>query len=393
MSLKKILFIIPSFNFGGTVFSTLNMISFLKKDYDVLVLPMTYQGPVIKSYIDSQVQLLPEYMSLSSMIGTINMEYKLLKKIIFFVLKLSRKICSWFGYDFEYKIFQKVAKEIEDKYDIDFVVSCQEGNSTYFASCFNVCKKIAWFRNEYSIYILENPPIDHKKNQMLYPLFDSIVCVSETTRTDFISYFPDIANKVKSIHNIQNVSNIVLKSKEVINDFPSSPFVIVSVGRINPQKRFSQIPSIARKILDAGCEFTWIIIGDGNVYGEWERLQVEIQKNGVNDNVKCLGGKLNPYPYIQKANLLVNVSYVEACPRVVIESKILNTPVICADFSSATEFTTSGYDGYVETIDNIHAPIIELIKNPDLYATIKNTCNSYSIGVNKIYDQLKNLFK
>lgn len=393
MSLKKILFVLPSFNFGGTVFSTLNMISFLKKDYDILVLPMTYQGPVIKNYIESQVEILPEYVALSSMIGTISSESKLLKKTIFFIYKFLRKVCSWFRYDFEYKIFQRVAKDIEDKYDIDFVVSCQEGNSTYLASCFKKCKKIAWFRNEYSVYILENPTIDHEKNLMLYPLFDFIVCVSETTKIDFISYFPNIATKVKAIHNIQNTSNIVLKSKEVINDFPFSPFVIVSVGRMNPQKRFSQIPSIARKILDAGCEFIWIIIGDGNVYGEWDRLQIEIQKNGVSDIVKCLGGKLNPYPYIKEANLLVNVSYVEACPRVVIESKILNTPVICTDFSSAREFTTTGYDGYVETIENIHTPIIELIKNPVLYASIKNTCNTYTIGVEKIYHQLKNLFR
>lgn len=74
MAKQKILFILPGFTFGGTVFSTLNMIPFLKKDYDVYVLPMTYQGPVIKKYEETGVKLLPESLNLSTMVGKIERE-------------------------------------------------------------------------------------------------------------------------------------------------------------------------------------------------------------------------------------------------------------------------------------------------------------------------------
>ena len=174
---------------------------------------------------------------------------------------------------------------------------------------------------------------------------------------------------------------------------PMNVFTIVSVGRMNPQKRFSFIPSIARKLLDTGCSFKWIIIGDGNVFGEWDKLQKEITNNHVEDTVLCLGGKVNPYPYIKCSDLLVNTSYVEACPRVVIEAKLLKTPVICADFSSAREFVTSDVDGYVDTIDKIHTHIAKMILDKKYYSKIKITCEAYSIDNDHIYSQLKDIFK
>lgn len=389
---KKILFLLPGFNFGGTVFSTLNMISFLKSDYDISVLPMTYQGPVIKNYQDAEVKLLPESLSISALMGKIERETSLWRKIVFVYHKVLRRLLDKIGIDYELFVFKTVANGIEDKYQFDFVASCQEGGSTYFASCFGNCHKLAWFRSEYSIYRSEYPKSALIKDKKIYPLFDNIVCVSRTTRDDFKYYFPEIKDKVVAVHNIQNTESIIAKSHDCVSDFPDSAFVIVSIGRINPQKRFSFIPTIARKLLDAGCDFKWIILGDGNVFGEWDKLQEEIKKNGVEDTVLCLGGKLNPYPYIRKAQLLVNTSYVEACPRVVIEAKILKTPVVCTDFSSAREFVSSDYDGYVDTIERIHYPIIKLINNRATYDRIKEVCNIYAIDNELIFSQLKRLF-
>jgi len=389
---KKILFLLPGFNFGGTVFSTLNMISFLKKDYDIFVLPMTYQGPVIKKYKDEDINLLPESVALSAMMGRLDREPSLLKKAIYIYHKVMRRMLGILGFDYEQFLFNREAKRIENNYHFDYVASCQEGGSTYFASCFTKSPKIAWFRSEYSIYRCEHSQGALDKDQRIYPSFNNIVCVSETTRDDFVKFFTSIKNKVVAIHNIQNVDNIQSKANENITDFPQSSFVIVSIGRINPQKRFSCIPSIARKMLDAGCDFRWLIIGDGNDLCEWDKIHEEINKNKVEESVLCLGAKLNPYPYIKSSQLLVNTSYVEACPRVVIEAKILKTPVVCANFSSAREFVTSGCDGFVSEIENIHEPIINLIKDIEAYKRIKNTCEAFEMDNKCIMRQLKQLF-
>lgn len=391
---KKILFILPGFTYGGTVFSTLNMISFLRKDYNIAVLPMTYQGPVIKNYNDAGVELLPESVKLSALMGRIDREPNKLKKVAYVYYKALRRLCSKVGIDYEFYLFKQEAKRIANNYQFDYVASCQEGGSTYFVSCFNKHKKIAWFRSEYSVYKNQLSEKELKKEQMLYPLFDKIVCVSQTTRDDFIAYFPNISYKVFAIHNIQFVDSIYEKANQKIDDpFGTDTFNIISVGRFAPQKRFSLIPQIVRELMKRNINFKWYIIGDGNMAGEWDKTQSNIEKYDVADRLICIGSRLNPYPYIASADLSVTPSYYEACPRVVIEAKILHVPVVCADFSSASEFVTSDVDGYVDTIDMIVNPIAQLITNKKLYDRIKSECNKYSIDNNFLYEKLIEIFK
>lgn len=392
MKKQSILFILPGFNFGGTVFSTLNMISFLQRSgkYDIGVFAMTHQGPVKEYYKD--IKVLPENFFLSALIANWAKERSILNKLKYFFIKVIGRTTSFLGFNLHAILYKQYAKKLESQYAIDFVVACQEGASTSFVSYFEQGKRIAWFRSEYSIYKKEITNSALAREQTTYAKFDNIVCVSQTTQKDFISYFPGISDRVLAIHNFQNVEAITKKSVEPVSDFPFSKFVIISIGRMNPQKRFNAIPSIARRLLDDGCEFKWIIIGDGNAFGEYDKLQEEIRKNNVNSEVVCLGARLNPYPYIQRANLLVNTSYVEACPRVVIEAKILKTPVICADFKSAREFVTSGVDGFVDSIENIHVPIRKLIQDKELYQRIKSACNKYEMDNEHIVSQLLDLF-
>lgn len=390
---KKILFVLPGFNFGGTVFSTYNMISLLDSEsYDIFVLAMTHQGPVKENYMKASINVLPENILLSCLAGKIKDETGL-RKAAFYSIKAIRRILSILGLSLSLFIYNRVANRIQKLYSFDFVASCQELESTFFVSCFKNAKKIAWFRSEMNILKDEIGVKEFNFVKSNYLKFDKIVCVSKTTCDDFNMYVPGVSDKLIAIHNIQNLKEIELKANEQITDFPCGKFVIVTVGRMNPQKRFSFIPKIAKELKDKGCEFKWLLIGDGNVFGEYDKTLEAIKKYGVEDFVECIGSRLNPYPYIKNASLLVNTSYVEACPRVVAEAKILKTPVICADFSSAREFVTNGYDGFVSTIDGIAEPIFEMIENVESYNKIKSVCESYKFDNDVIYGQLREVFK
>lgn len=389
---EKILFVLPGFTFGGTVFSTLNMISLLSKEkYDVYVLPMTYQGPVRKYYAD--IKLLPESLVLSALMGRTCVEKRVSRRIAFLVVKTIRRIAACVGYDFSMRVFKMKAKSLQEKYAFNYVASCQEGGATYFVSCFPSTKRIAWFRSEYSVYKDLMTPKDLLKDITLYHRFDNIVCVSQTTRDDFCKYLFDIQERVLAIHNIQNVDNILSKSRQQIDDpFEKNTFNIVSVGRVAPQKRFPSIPRIAADLKRRGLKFKWYIIGDGNMQGEWEKLQSAMDEYDVRDVVVCMGSRLNPYPYIASANLSVTPSSYEACPRVVIEAKILKTPCVCADFSSAKEFVTNDHDGYVDTLDGIVEPIARMISDKNTYMRIKSACDSFKMDNDSIYKKLENVF-
>lgn len=391
---QKILFVLPGFTFGGTVFSTLNMISLIDKEkYDIDVLAMTHQGPVREYYEKAEINILPEDVILSAFMGRIVKEQHYFRKMLFFYIKSIRKVCKYLNIDLPMYIYQRKANRIQKNRNYDFVASCQELDSTYFASCFPNTKRIAWFRTEYSVYKNQHTEKELEREKKLYHRFDQIVCVSQTTRDDFASYFSDIKDKIVAIHNIQNTENIKAQASVSLADpFDPNIFNIVSVGRFAPQKRFPYIPAIAAELKARGLKFKWHIIGDGNVDGEWDKTQNNIAKYDVADSVECIGSRLNPYPYIASADLSVTPSYYEACPRVVIEAKILKTPCICADFSSAREFVTSDVDGYVDSIDNIFEHIANMIADKNLYARIKARCDEYTIDNNVIYDKLQKVF-
>lgn len=391
--MKKILFVLGGFSFGGTVFSTLNMISFLKERYDIYILPMKPYGPV-REYYQNYTILDPGPIIKAIAYAPINLENNFGERIKIFIFRGIRYMCKKLGIDFVDYEFKREAKRIMKRYHFDFVASTQELSSTYFVRHFEGTKKIAWFRSEYSVYkdLLTEKQLEEE--QKIYRTFDKIVCVSKTTRNDFCMYFKDIGEKVVAIHNIQNTDNIIQKSSESVSDaFNKDVFNIVSVGRIAKQKQFYLIPMIAHKLKNEyKLDFKWYIIGDGNVYGERERLEEALKKYDNRNYVICMGSRLNPYPYIASADLLVNTSYYEACPRVVAEAKILHTPVVCSDFSSAREFVDNDVDGFVGTIEELPEIISKLVSDKALYQRIKKNCDNYSIDNDIIMNQLMSVF-
>ena len=392
--MKSLLFILPGFTTGGTVFSTLNMISLLcKEGYKVSVLAMTHQGTAKCAY--SQFNILDEKFWISIISGATNKEHGY-RRIASITVKLASKLLKHFNIDIKRFIYRKAASDLQRHQHFDIVVACQEGSATQFVSYFSNAKRIAWVRCEYSSYksmVTEEKYLEELRH--IYPSYDNIVCVSATTRMDFLRYFANLENRVLAIHNIQDIESIEKKGDECIPEtFPDNSFMIVSIGRIAPQKRFHKIPEIANIMKDKGISFNWYIIGDGNVDGEGDKLTHNIETYQCQDYVILLGHKQNPYPYIKRADLLVNTSYTEACPRVLAEARILNTPVVCADFKSATEFVDNGENGYIGTIDELPSIIGELITNEECYSRIKQASNSNSQAEENaiIMTQLKSLF-
>lgn len=391
---KKILFILAGFGYGGTVFSTLNMLSYLKDYYDISVLPIRPYGPVKNFYKDYNV-LSPSSALKAVSNSSTKYEYSFWEKTMMSILKIINHLCLFFKIDFIEFIYNLEAQRLMRSEKYDFVASTQERASTQFAKCFKGAKRIAWFRSEYSVYKNQLSKQQLDQEQILYRSFDQIVCVSKTTRDDFCKYFPDIQDRVLAIHNIQDVNSIIQKSKQPIQErFSKDCFNIVSVGRIAKQKQFYLIPYIASEVRKRDVKtIMWYIIGDGNVDGERERLNEALDTYGNRDYVIELGSRKNPYPYIASADLLVNTSYYEACPRVVAEAKILHTPVVCADFSSAREFVENGYDGFVGSINELPDIIANLISDSELYAKIKNNCDKYELDNNYILNQLLKIFE
>jgi glycosyltransferase involved in cell wall biosynthesis len=180
-----------------------------------------------------------------------------------------------------------------------------------------------------------------------------------------------------------------LDISELDSNFNFNGFRIVSIGRIDPVKRFSLIPEIVNNLKKRKLNFRWFIIGEGK--GKEKELLIDnIFKYSVQNELLLLGEKNNPYPYIKQSDLLVSTSKSEACPNVINEAKILGTPIVAADFGSVYEFIEDNVNGLISPIETIADKIEQMITNDTLYNRIKNNISHFKYDNEEILNVLYN---
>ena len=378
--MKKLLFVIPSFGIGGTTVSTLNLISLLDiSKYDVMVMPLLNRG-VLKEQYASLPKLKPslifESLSVSSWRLMPNWSRKMFAMVVRFIAK-NNKIKV---------ILLKVGWRFSLNGEIfDTIIACQEQKATTFVTQAPIADKVAWVRCDYT-RIAERRPEDRH----IYNIFRSIVCVSEGTYSSFVKLFPEYAHKTFCIHNPQN-TDLIKKQGEMPENEPRfliDRTTIVSVGRLNPVKRFSHIASIAYQLKERGLRFRWYIIGDG---AERNTIQKSIKGHHMEDTVIMLGAKTNPHYYIKQADLYICLSESEACPRVVNEAKILGTPTISTDFPTIHEFIEDGKTGIISPLSEIPDAIIRMFTERSLYQQIKTSISQFEFDNTELLAQIQSI--
>lgn len=242
------------------------------------------------------------------------------------------------------------------KYDC---IICFSETISRFVCYYPARRRIAWVHCEFS-------RIFQEEDRNIYSRFDDIVCVSYYGKKVFDDCIPELSNKTLAIHNVIDVNYIFQRAHEqdnIDNRFDSSVYTIVTVGRMDPIKQFSKIPSIASAVKQkTDRPFKWYIIGDGN-NEEKALVEKEITRCDMSSNIVLLGEKGNVYPYIAKADLYVNTSKSEAYSLVNNEAKALGVPVVTNNFECAKETIIDGVDGIVTFIDRFPEAIIIFMNN------------------------------
>lgn len=362
--MKKILFLIPSFEHGGTNKSFSNILSlvdFVDAELNLFCIKNNYKGSykeIFKSIKD--INILKESKMLAGAFFTYDNNKNILRKIALFSCRV---ICKLFRRKFRCYALKRAAKKLSGQYDT--VVALEEGITTFLASHIEAPYKISWVRCEYSRY-LELTGLDERAQ---YESFNNIVCVSEASRNNFLNVFPQFSEKTIVIKNFQNEKKIIELSEKDEVCFDKNHFNIVSVGRLDIVKQFSAIPGIVDSIKQRGHSVTWYILGDGPERFEIEK---EIKKYGLCNDVVLKGFVDNPYPYIKSADLVAVTSKSESFCNVIEESKILLTPVITTPFAASCELVESGINGVISDIENFSDSICNLITDKTKYISIKN---------------------
>lgn len=380
--MKYLLFIIPSRANAGTNSSLSCIYNELKEHYNIEVLSIISKGIGIYDYnkVTFSLPLIEAYYG----------DYSDLKgktKIYSIFIKLIKRISIHLKLDFKTLLLKRVINSFEKKKKFDYVIGFQEGEAMYVSSLFHIPNKITWIHCD---YVRAYPDKDELS---IYDKFKNIVCVSNFTLNRFINKYPSLTDKSISIHNLVDYYRIDRLKNETINDpsFINDVFTIVSMGRMDPIKRFGDIPKIAKEIKDRGLQFKWYILG-GPCNEVYKDVADKIIKFGLQNNIYLLGNKSNPYPYLLNSDVLVSTSSSEACPMIFTEALSCGIPIVSADFGSATEFVSEGINGYVRSINKLSEIISKLICDKREYEIIKQSCVTSLKNNDEIINNIKKLF-
>ncbi len=159
--------------------------------------------------------------------------------------------------------------------------------------------------------------------------------------------------KSTCIYNPFNNHDVEKKSKKKIslNFFKNnnSFLNIINIGRMTDQKDQMLILKSLHNLKDK-IKFKFLILGKGTNYSKLHKYVID---NNLKNEIKLIGFKSNPYPYIKASNIFILSSKYEGLPNVLLEAQYLKKFIISTDCPTGPkEILLSGKAGSLIKVGN-----------------------------------------
>ncbi|MEG0925701.1 glycosyltransferase [Chryseobacterium sp.] len=327
---KKILIRIGSLRHGGAEKVLINFLKNLPEDkYEVDLLINLYTGMYIQE-VPSWVNL--HYLLKGEMITT-NRPHEI-------PVKAFRVLYQKMFLLFPSLLYKFVLKN--KKYDVE-IAAIHGMYRELLSSPQKDSKKIIWIQND----IFNLKEYTPEVIQQLFR-FDRILVISNKLKEEMQKLAQSEKEKqaVIKIFNPIDKEDTLQKADIEINDFPFSKDLptFVTIGTVYPQKGYDRLLDVHKKLMDEGLKHQIIIIGDGY---DFENIQGKLNQLGLQETVKMLGFRNNPYPYLKKSDFYIMSSRHEGFPTIIAEALILNKPVVSTDVSGIRDLLQDGKLGLI----------------------------------------------
>lgn len=179
--------------------------------------------------------------------------------------------------------------------------------------------------------------------------FDRIIAVSEQVALQFGQQ-----QIIRIIHNGAKIENsVALCTSELytseLSNRPNDQSMIqaIAIGRLVPVKGFDVLIS-AWENIDAKLQ----IVGNGP---EYAALQAQIQTLDLSDRIKLLGYRDDIAELIEQADVFIISSRQEGGPYTLVESLLMNTPVLATRVGMVPEILPSDLVCQPDSVSALHA--------------------------------------
>ena len=316
---KRILFLINTLRDGGAERVLVNLLNNLPSDkYDIELRLISHKGPFL-SLLSPNIKL--------SWVSEVN--------------SLWGRIVAWLLPRLSSRMLHHLL--IHRGYDVE--VSFLEGYATKIIAGAPVpVRKVAWLHTN----LITNDwiaPCYRSPTDCLdsYRHFERIICVSNDVKEAFAQKFEDLQSLDVKYNPIDGMA--IRKKAEESSGFPRKEcFRMVTIGRLVEAKAYGRLVEVMGHLEAEGLNFELLIIGEGP---ERKILEDKIEQFKLNEKVKLLGFKSNPYPFLRESDLFVCSSITEGYSTAVAEATIIGLPVLTTACTGMRELLEDGQYGII----------------------------------------------
>ncbi len=175
-------------------------------------------------------------------------------------------------------------------------------------------------------------------------------------------------NKIKVVYNAIEQEKLIIPKKEAKQKIGISGKIILSVGRLVPNKGFDSLIEIMSDILKQSPDLKLVIIGEGP---ELKNLQSLISNFQLEDKVKLIGKvKHSDMPlYYRAADIFVLNTAQEGLSHTLLEAMQYELPIVTTKVGGNPEIVEDGVNGFLTDYNDKEAlkkSILKLIKDKKL---------------------------
>ena len=378
---KKLLVASHAMELGGAETSLLGLLDALDpQKWDIDLFLLRHQGELL-GMIPEHVNLLPQipaYSVLARPMKDTLKEGHFLLTATRAVAKVTAKRYaqkhqhteSIVGLEYSHKFTCPFMPQIQPEKEYDLAISFLTPH--YFVhQKVKAKKKIAWIHTDYT-----QVQLNVGSELKMWDAYDYIASISDAVTASFLKVFPSLQAKIVLIENILSVRFVKTRADALVpaEEMPEKGMKLLSIGRFCYQKNFDNVPDLCARLLAAGLDVYWYLVGFGS--GE-DLIRQKIREAHMEDRVIVLGKKTNPYPYIKACDVYIQPSRYEGKAVTVREAQMLEKPVIITAFPTASSQLEADVDGVIVPMDNeaCAGQIAKILQDQTLLQRISGACS------------------
>jgi glycosyltransferase involved in cell wall biosynthesis len=198
---------------------------------------------------------------------------------------------------------------------------------------------------------------------------DAVVCVSEG-QAEKVRRSGVRSDRVFVIRNAIDSDRFAEphpESRQILRNMFASARdrIVLAVGRLSPEKGYEQLVETARMVVRNRPDTGFVLIGDGPERGD---LAERISRAGLERDFILAGFRSDVDQLLPHADVLVQSSYTEGLPNVILEACAAGLPVVATAVGGTPEVVQDGVTGFLVPSGDpaaMAARLSELFESPD----------------------------